>query len=115
MEKFQDKASHKMVLRSLLNFIKQSILDSILQVPFFYFFFFFKCLLNNFFILEQKANGTLDFRSEQLLRFLSRGDLLNSFHSLGDQMSYLWNTFLNFHRLDLLHIITIVYRLCLVY
>ncbi|KAE8125952.1 hypothetical protein FH972_020712 [Carpinus fangiana] len=46
----------------------------------------------------EKANGTLDFRSEQLLRFLSRGDLLNSFHSLGDQMSYLWNTFLNFHR-----------------
>jgi hypothetical protein len=53
MEKFQDKASHKMVLRSLLNFIKQSILDSILQVllgfffflkvvfVFFFFFFFF--------------------------------------------------------------------------
>ncbi|XP_062158083.1 uncharacterized protein LOC133865669 isoform X2 [Alnus glutinosa] len=46
----------------------------------------------------EKANGTLDFRSEQLLRCLSRGDLLNSFHSLGDQISYLWNTFLKFHR-----------------
>ncbi|GMY17505.1 protein FAM135B-like isoform X1 [Fagus crenata] len=46
----------------------------------------------------EKANGTLDFRSEELLRSLSRGDLLNSFHSLGDQVSYLWNTFLKFHR-----------------
>jgi hypothetical protein len=118
MEKFQDKASHKMVLRSLLNFIKQSILDSILQVLlgffciFFFFFFFFFCFFNVCLTisstLEQKANGTLDFRSEQLLRCLSRGDLLNSFHSLGDQISYLWNTFLKFHRLDLLNIITIV-------
>jgi hypothetical protein len=113
MEKFQDKASHKMVLRSLLNFIKQSILDSILQVLLgFFFFFFFFCFFNVCLTisstLEQKANGTLDFRSEQLLRCLSRGDLLNSFHSLGDQISYLWNTFLKFHRLDLLNIITIV-------
>jgi hypothetical protein len=114
MEKFQDKASHKMVLRSLLNFIKQSILDSFLQVVlvFFFFFFFFFCFFNVCLTisstLEQKANGTLDFRSEQLLRCLSRGDLLNSFHSLGDQISYLWNTFLKFHRLDLLNIITIV-------
>lgn len=66
-------------------------------------------------VFEQKANGTLDFRSEELLRSLSRGDLLNSFHSLGDQVSYLWNTFLKFHRLDILHIITIVYRLCLIF
>jgi len=81
-------------------------------VFFFFFFFFFFCFFNVCLTisstLEQKANGTLDFRSEQLLRCLSRGDLLNSFHSLGDQISYLWNTFLKFHRLDLLNIITIV-------
>uniref|UniRef100_A0A7N2RF62 DUF676 domain-containing protein n=1 Tax=Quercus lobata TaxID=97700 RepID=A0A7N2RF62_QUELO len=46
----------------------------------------------------ERASGSLDFRSEELLRRLSRGDLLNSFHSLGDQVSYLWNTFLHFHR-----------------
>lgn len=46
----------------------------------------------------EKVNGALDFRSEQLIRSLSRGDLLNTFHLLGDQVSYLWNTFLNFHR-----------------
>ncbi|KAB1212117.1 hypothetical protein CJ030_MR5G011951 [Morella rubra] len=46
----------------------------------------------------EKANGTVDLRSEELLRCLSRDDLLSSFHSLGDQVSYLWNTFLKFHR-----------------
>ncbi|KAG2667889.1 hypothetical protein I3760_15G135200 [Carya illinoinensis] len=46
----------------------------------------------------EKSNGTLDLRSEELLRCLSQCDLLNSFNTLGDQMSYLWNAFLKFHR-----------------
>ncbi|XP_034219094.1 protein FAM135B-like isoform X2 [Prunus dulcis] len=48
----------------------------------------------------EKVNGTSEFGSGELLRPLSRGALLNSFHSLGDQVLYLWNTFLNFHRFN---------------
>ncbi|KAJ9558892.1 hypothetical protein OSB04_013506 [Centaurea solstitialis] len=42
-------------------------------------------------------NGTLDFSSDHLYS-LSNDELYRLFHSLGDQMHYIWNTFLNFHR-----------------
>ncbi|XP_024983059.1 protein FAM135B-like isoform X2 [Cynara cardunculus var. scolymus] len=42
-------------------------------------------------------NGTLDFSSDDLYS-LQNDELYRLFHSLGDQMHYLWNTFLNFHR-----------------
>ncbi|CAN6584301.1 unnamed protein product [Malus baccata var. baccata] len=48
----------------------------------------------------EKLNGTSKFGSGELVRHLSRGALQNSFHSLGDQVLYLWNTFLNFHRFN---------------
>ncbi|RVX02533.1 hypothetical protein CK203_031098 [Vitis vinifera] len=46
----------------------------------------------------EKANGIVELRSDRPLNSLSKDDLLNSFHLLGNQILYLWNTFLNFHR-----------------
>ncbi|KAK4274225.1 hypothetical protein QN277_017483 [Acacia crassicarpa] len=43
-------------------------------------------------------NGALDFQNAEKLRSLSKSELLGCFNSLGDQMLYLWNTFLKFHR-----------------
>ncbi|KAF8411625.1 hypothetical protein HHK36_004183 [Tetracentron sinense] len=46
----------------------------------------------------EKPNGTVNFESEGLLQSLSEDDLLNIFHSLGNQLFHLWNAFLKFHR-----------------
>ncbi|KAK9930043.1 hypothetical protein M0R45_027102 [Rubus argutus] len=48
----------------------------------------------------EKANGASDTRTGELLHSLSRGAVLKSFNSLGDQVLYLWNTFLKFHRFN---------------
>lgn len=45
----------------------------------------------------EKATATLDIQSG-LLHTLSDDDLLKIFEFLGDQVFYLWNNFLNFHR-----------------
>ncbi|PON68315.1 Protein FAM [Parasponia andersonii] len=47
---------------------------------------------------SEKANGTLDLQSGESLLLLPKAALLNSLHLLGDQVLYLWNTFLQFHR-----------------
>ncbi|XVF64268.1 hypothetical protein PTKIN_Ptkin09bG0154800 [Pterospermum kingtungense] len=44
------------------------------------------------------VNGRLDYRSESLLQNLSKDDVVKMFNLSGDQLLYLWNTFLNFHR-----------------
>ncbi|KAJ7958857.1 hypothetical protein O6P43_019513 [Quillaja saponaria] len=46
----------------------------------------------------EKENGTLVFQSDEKFSSLSRSDLLKYYNSLGDQVLYLWNIFLNFHR-----------------
>ncbi|GAV67360.1 DUF676 domain-containing protein/DUF3657 domain-containing protein [Cephalotus follicularis] len=46
----------------------------------------------------ERAHLMMDFRSNGVLHSLSREDILNSFHTVGNQISYLWNTFLVFHR-----------------
>ncbi|XVF39715.1 hypothetical protein PTKIN_Ptkin01aG0055400 [Pterospermum kingtungense] len=43
-------------------------------------------------------NGKLDFRSDKLPENLSTDDVIKMFNLSGDQVLYLWNTFLNFHR-----------------
>ncbi|XP_062027272.1 uncharacterized protein LOC133743376 [Rosa rugosa] len=48
----------------------------------------------------EKANGASDSRTGELPQSISRGAVLNSFNSLGDQVLYLWNTFLQFHRFN---------------
>ncbi|KAF8377185.1 hypothetical protein HHK36_030558 [Tetracentron sinense] len=48
----------------------------------------------------EKSNGIVDFRSDGSPQSLSKDDLLNTFHSIGNQLLYLWNTFLNFHRVN---------------
>ncbi|XVE70276.1 hypothetical protein DITRI_Ditri10aG0059400 [Diplodiscus trichospermus] len=46
----------------------------------------------------ERINGRLDFRSDRLLQNLSKDDVIKVFNLSGDQVLYLWNTFLNFHR-----------------
>ncbi|KAL5854794.1 hypothetical protein ACOSQ4_004596 [Xanthoceras sorbifolium] len=46
----------------------------------------------------ERADATTDLPSDGLSYFLSSDDLLNSFHMLGNQILYLWNSFLMFHR-----------------
>nr|XP_011464776.1 PREDICTED: protein FAM135B-like isoform X1 [Fragaria vesca subsp. vesca] len=46
----------------------------------------------------EKANSASDSSTGELTRSLSKGAVLNSFNLLGDQLFYLWNTFLQFHR-----------------
>ncbi|KAL7199346.1 hypothetical protein ACSBR2_021602 [Camellia fascicularis] len=47
---------------------------------------------------SEKPNGMVDFWSNEFFNSLSQDELLNSFHSLGSQLLYLWNVFLKFHR-----------------
>ncbi|XP_037493388.1 protein FAM135A isoform X3 [Jatropha curcas] len=47
---------------------------------------------------NQKANGIPDFEGDKLQYILSNDALENIFHLLGTQLSYLWSTFLQFHR-----------------
>ncbi|XP_019438459.1 PREDICTED: protein FAM135B-like isoform X1 [Lupinus angustifolius] len=46
----------------------------------------------------EDENGALDFLNAEKLHSLSQNELLDCFHSLGDQLFYLWNIFLKFHR-----------------
>uniref|UniRef100_A0A2P2MUS2 Protein FAM135B isoform X3 n=1 Tax=Rhizophora mucronata TaxID=61149 RepID=A0A2P2MUS2_RHIMU len=46
----------------------------------------------------EKANGIIDFRSDRLPPTFPKEAMVDICHSLGDQLSYLWNTFLQFHR-----------------
>ncbi|XP_037493387.1 protein FAM135A isoform X2 [Jatropha curcas] len=46
----------------------------------------------------EKANGIPDFEGDKLQYILSNDALENIFHLLGTQLSYLWSTFLQFHR-----------------
>ncbi|KAG5224608.1 serine esterase family protein [Salix suchowensis] len=46
----------------------------------------------------EKANSTIDFQSDNLPHISSKAAVVNIFHSLGAQLSYLWSIFLQFHR-----------------
>ncbi|CAK9141540.1 unnamed protein product [Ilex paraguariensis] len=47
---------------------------------------------------SEKPNGTIDFKSDEVLHSLSKGELFCSCHSLGNQNLQLWNMFLKVHR-----------------
>lgn len=53
--------------------------------------------------LEQISNGTVDFSSEYLYS-LQNDELYRLFHSLGDQIFFLWSTFLKFHRFTCVYV-----------
>ncbi|KAJ4952502.1 hypothetical protein NE237_029334 [Protea cynaroides] len=46
----------------------------------------------------EKPNGFFDFGSDEVLQSLTNESLLSALHSLGNQLSFLWNAFLKFHR-----------------
>ncbi|XP_030494784.2 uncharacterized protein LOC115710561 isoform X1 [Cannabis sativa] len=48
--------------------------------------------------VSENENGTLDLQCGESLLSLPKSVLLNTLHLLGDQVLYLWNTFLQFHR-----------------
>ncbi|XP_027942593.1 protein FAM135B-like isoform X2 [Vigna unguiculata] len=48
--------------------------------------------------IVQGGNEDLDFQDVEKFCSLSQNELMDCFHSLGDQLSYLWKTFLKFHR-----------------
>ncbi|KAL0335685.1 UNVERIFIED_CONTAM: hypothetical protein Sradi_4780400 [Sesamum radiatum] len=53
----------------------------------------------------EKPNDEVDFRDDGLLYSLSVDKLLRSFDLIGNQMSYLWSVFLNFHRANIKKIV----------
>lgn len=46
----------------------------------------------------QGRNRALALENAEKLRSLSTRELLNCYHSVGNQLLYLWNIFLKFHR-----------------
>lgn len=48
--------------------------------------------------LAQQLNASLDLESDDWLHNFSKDHLSRTFHLLGTQLHYLWNTFLTFHR-----------------
>ncbi|KAJ4964688.1 hypothetical protein NE237_016537 [Protea cynaroides] len=46
----------------------------------------------------EKSNGILDFGSDEALQSLTKEHLLSASRSVGNQLSFLWNAFLKFHR-----------------
>lgn len=55
------------------------------------------CFTYTSYILAQVPNGTIEY-SDDYLYSLQNDELYRLFHSLGDQILYLWSTFLKFHR-----------------
>ncbi|WOL15534.1 protein FAM135B isoform X1 [Canna indica] len=53
----------------------------------------------------QKPNGTVDFGNDDILYSLSKEELLDAFFTLGNHLSFLWNTFMKFHRINRISIL----------
>lgn len=85
-----------MVLRSLLYFMLHSFTFFVCLAFYIVFTFSFLLILCSLFI--QGGNGAQDIPNAENLHSLSQSELLNCFHSLGDQLHYLWKIFLKIHR-----------------
>ncbi|OAY74027.1 Protein FAM135B [Ananas comosus] len=59
-------------------------------------------------ILE-KSDGMVDFGNDVMLYTLSKEELLDLFLTVGNQLSFIWNAFLNFHRINRIKIIEHLY------
>ncbi|CAA7396890.1 unnamed protein product [Spirodela intermedia] len=46
----------------------------------------------------ERSNGTVDVGNDLMLHSMSNEELLDAFNRVGNQLSFLWNTFLKFHR-----------------
>jgi hypothetical protein len=74
------------------------MLQSIAILFLYLYSFFFLLLFIQFSCLVQRGNDALDLLIAEKLQSLSKTELLDCCHSVGDQLLYLWNTFLKFHR-----------------
>ncbi|KAJ1686214.1 hypothetical protein LUZ63_017604 [Rhynchospora breviuscula] len=54
-------------------------------------------ILHNFL---EKSDGGVDVDNDVMLYTLSKEELLDLFHSLGTQLSFVWNAFLRYHRMN---------------
>ncbi|XP_010912434.1 uncharacterized protein [Elaeis guineensis] len=59
-------------------------------------------------ILE-KSNGVIEFGNDVMLYTLSKEELLDVFFTVGNQLSFIWNAFLKFHRINRIRIIEHLY------
>ncbi|XP_008781421.1 uncharacterized protein LOC103701215 isoform X2 [Phoenix dactylifera] len=55
-------------------------------------------------ILEKK-NGVIEFGNDVMLYTLSKEELLDVYFTVGNQLSFIWNAFLRFHRINKIRII----------
>ena len=46
----------------------------------------------------QRSNGSVDYASDVIIHSSSDEELLDVFNHVGNHISFLWNTFLKFHR-----------------
>lgn len=46
----------------------------------------------------QRSDGGVDLDNNVMLHTLSKEELLDLFHTLGTQLSFVWNAFLRYHR-----------------
>ncbi|KAJ3671410.1 hypothetical protein LUZ60_007489 [Juncus effusus] len=54
-------------------------------------------ILHNFL---EKSDGAFNIDNDVMLYTLSKVELLDLFHTLGSQLSFIWNAFLRFHRIN---------------
>ncbi|KAG1369804.1 putative protein FAM135B [Cocos nucifera] len=59
-------------------------------------------------ILEKK-NGVIEFGNDVILYTLSKEELLDVYFTVGNQLSFIWNAFLKFHRINKIRIIEYLY------
>lgn len=60
-------------------------------------------------ILE-KSNGMVEIGSDVMLYSLSKEELLDVFYAVGSQLSFIWNVFLKFHRINRMKILEYLYH-----
>ncbi|KAJ6817173.1 putative polygalacturonase [Iris pallida] len=57
----------------------------------------------------KKSDGTIDVGNDVLLYSLSKEEILDVFYSVGSQLSFIWNVFLKFHRINRMKILEYLY------
>ncbi|KAK8967313.1 hypothetical protein KSP40_PGU010399 [Platanthera guangdongensis] len=62
-------------------------------------------IASNFQEIVERSNGLFDVRNDVMLYSLSKEEILDVFFSVGSQISFIWNTFLKFHRAHRIKII----------
>ncbi|KAJ6835198.1 protein FAM135B-like isoform X1 [Iris pallida] len=57
----------------------------------------------------EKSDGTVDVVNDVMLYSLSKEEMLDVFYSVGSQLSFIWNAFMKFHRINRMEILEYLY------